>query len=95
MKTLFKDRKCSSLVLSFRVPAHFYKSVKREAKKLDFTLSDYLVAILISEMKTGIVKKDIEKRIESRNMFWSVFPEGKDIYRGTPEEQASLPVGIR
>jgi len=68
------------------MPGHFYKSIQREAKKLGLTLSDYITAILINEMRYGAVKKDIEFRISKGNILWAIYPTSKEVYQSTPEE---------
>ena len=58
---------------------------KLAAKKLGITTSDYISGILIAEMKTGTVKKNIEKGIRTHNILWAVFPKADEIYK-TPKD---------
>jgi len=85
MKKIKKDK--VDTLLSLRVPGHFHKTIKTEAEKIGITLTDYVTAILINEMRTGLVKKDIEYRILNGNILWAMYPREKDVYGGTPEDK--------
>ena len=73
MKTL-PQNKLSDAVLTVRIPEDFYKSIQAKAKRTGITLTDYVSAVLIAEMKTGKVLKDIKKQLEGHNMSWAIYP---------------------
>lgn len=78
--------------LAIRVPKRIHIIIKETAKEMGLSISDYLVGILINELRTGVVKKDIKKRIERGNMLWAMFPDTMppDLVKATPEESKLL-----
>ena len=90
MKTTLKDK--LDTLLGVNVPGHFHKSLKKQAKKLGLTLSDYVTAILINEMRTGAVKRDVEQRIATGNILWSMYPTEKEIYIGKDGREREKPI---